>query len=139
MRTIPLIQILALVLIFVAPAAHAQVDVALVEGHVFGKFTGVPLRGAVVEAFEIVAFPLPPLIPVASVITNESGFYSFEADAEFDLVIVVSCGRATVGVPERLRSTEISPIRPGTIRRDVYLKVGRRRSFGACPIQLEAR
>lgn len=133
MRTIPLIKIVALLSIFVASAAHSQVDVALVEGHVFSKFTGVPLRGAVVEAFEIVAFPLPPLIPVASVITNESGFYSFEADAEFDLVLVVNCGRAKRGV------TEISPIRPGTIRRDVYLKVGRRRSFDACPPQLEAK
>jgi hypothetical protein len=87
MRTIPLIQILALLSIFVAPAAHAQANVALVEGHVFSKFTGVPLRGAVVEAFEIVdSFPRPPVIPVASVITNGSGFYSLEADAEFDLV-----------------------------------------------------
>jgi hypothetical protein len=69
MRKIPLIEIFALLSIFVAPAAHAQVDVALVEGHVFSKFTGVPLRGAVVEAFEIVAsFPHSPVIPVASVV-----------------------------------------------------------------------
>ena len=73
MRTISLIHILALLSISVAPAAHAQDDVALVEGHVFSKFTGVPLRGAVVQAFEVVAFPLPPLIPVASVVTGIRG------------------------------------------------------------------
>ncbi len=68
----------AIVGVMLAPTLAAA-QVAFVEGHVFNKRTGIPLKGAVVRVFENVTVgPLP--IELASGVTDANGFYQFEVD-----------------------------------------------------------
>lgn len=112
----------AFVGVMLAPTLAAA-QVAFVEGHVFNKRTGIPLKGAVVRVFENVTVgPLP--IELASGVTDANGFYQFEVDQflGFPAIIEVVCETATGQIGGR--SSAI--LREGLIRRDLYLAARRR-------------
>jgi hypothetical protein len=122
MRTIPLIEILALLSIFVAPAAHAQSreeTTVLVEGHVFNLRTGTPIRGAFVFPIPDVAFDGP--------LTDANGFFSLEVDLAIYDSLVATCRFQSRGKPETTSlSSSLLPTRVvDYLRRDFYLDVQR--------------
>lgn len=115
------IQLLTLlVTLVVVPSMALGLDETFVEGHVFNRRTGVPIEGAVVR--------LPdPCIPCArppiwqELITDENGFYSglfwgggSWMTIEIEVVCTTRHGEITGGSE--------SDLRPGTVRRDIYLK-----------------
>lgn len=117
----------------VLPDRNAQaqtVDVddqtSFIEGHVFDRRTGVPISGALVvlpdPCFICTTIPVP-----VQIITDENGFFATTyrprpSSAGITIPITASC------VGERgVYSGEIEAIlRPGTIRRDIYLRVPER-------------
>lgn len=109
----------------------ASAQTAFIEGHVFNKFTGVPLSGAVVRVLENITLgPLPIVLAVG--VTDANGFYQFEVD-EFlgaPATIEVVCGTRK----GEIRGRSSAKLREGQIRRDVYL-MGRRRLTRCEPIE----
>jgi hypothetical protein len=101
--------------------AQSQIQgTTFIEGHVFNKWTGVPLSGALVR---VLADEGPPRFLVHQ-LTDQNGFYHFERSWSISQVpISVICGTdhdAIVGASE-------APIWEGAIfRRDIYLDAPRR-------------
>jgi len=96
----------------------ASAQTVFIEGHVFNKFTGVPLSGAVVRVLEnITVGPLPIVLAVG--VTDANGFYQFEVDDFLgaSAIIEVVCGIRKGEIRGRSSAT----LREGLIHRDVYL------------------
>ena len=120
LRLTPFFAALAAVFSVASPA-FAQT--AFVEGHVLNIRTGVPLPGATVRVSEnITVGPLP--IELAAGITDENGFYQFEIDDFLGAPATIEVACLNTRREVRGRSTTV--LRDGVIRRDIYLKVGRR-------------
>ncbi len=135
-------RILAVAASLAAIPILAHAEPTFLEGHVFNKRTGVPLR----NAFVVIQTEIP--LPVADCngcsrflgdLTDSNGFYSFEfSETEVDLLaadrsigITASC----VVSPEDSRTVGFSSplvLRPGTLRRDLYIDASRRRFFTRC-------
>jgi len=121
-------------------SAHAQtVDVddetIFIEGHVFDRRTGVPISGAVVvlpdPCFICLSIPEP-----IRIITDDNGFFATAyrprpLGAGFTILITASC----VGKRGIYRGETEAILRPGTIRRDIYLRV-RERNLRCRPAEL---
>jgi hypothetical protein len=108
-------------------ASSARADgVSFVEGYVFNKSTGVPLRTARVS----VGFPFVPAHAVQT-FTDSNGFYSFELDPELGSVSIHAICETPRGPAASGRSGLVD-LREGTIRRDLYIDASRRRSFSTC-------
>jgi len=120
--------VLAILLALATPSAATEDDLlTTIEGHVFNKFTGVPLEGA---AFVITIFDeLGTRLGEATGYSDSNGFYVAEVNVNFTVRLEVSC-RTNRGVVTAL----VSPPRlgPEIVRRDAYLEVSRNRSFTAC-------
>ena len=97
-----------------------------IEGHVFDRRTGVPISGALVvlpdPCFICAGIPVP-----VQILTDDNGFFATAYQPRppspgFTIPITTSC------VGERgIYSGETEAIlRPGTIRRDIYLRVRER-------------
>lgn len=120
-----------------APRLAAAQERTYIEGHVFSTFTGVPLKLATVEAIELpelitnVYPPRPPQV-IARATTNSSGFYSFEVSSRLNLILMATCPAAPPIADLRDGTTDVKPVRPGTLRRDIYLNTGRHRTFSNC-------
>jgi hypothetical protein len=120
--------ILAIVLATGASATAAPEDVlTTIEGHVFNKFTGVPLTGAAVVT--TVLDDHGSELGSGITYTDSNGFYSIDVNVRYFVRIEVSCrtGRGVV-------VSSVTPPRlgPEIVRRHAYLEVPRRRSFTTC-------
>ncbi len=123
------ILLLTLVFAMAASTSHSDEDDLLttIEGHVFNKFTGVPLQGAVVEF--VVLDELGEVLGSGTAHTDPNGFYSFDVNVNLFVRIEVSClshrGEAT---------SSVSPpsLGPEIVRRDAYVNGPDRRSFTTC-------
>lgn len=114
-------------------SAHAQtVDVdaetIFIEGHVFDRRTGVPISGALVVLPDPCFFICLGLGPV-QIITDDNGFFATayrpllpRGGAGFTIPITASC----VGKRGTYSGETEAILRPGTIRRDIYLRVRER-------------
>ncbi len=112
-------------LLFLSTGAWAQGD-AFVEGYVFNKNIGVPLQGAAVTLSVLVE----PSQDFRS-FSDGNGFYSFKVPTTLGLVAL----NATCGTGERTAvsgHSHLVDLREGTIRRDLYIDVGWRRTFSQC-------
>jgi hypothetical protein len=112
-------------------SAHAQtVDVddetIFIEGHVFDRRTGVPISGALVvlpdPCFICASIPEP-----VEIITDDNGFFGtayrpVPRSAGFTISITASC----VGQRGIYSGETEAILRPGTIRRDIYLRIRER-------------
>ena len=121
-------MILAIVLATGASATAAPDDVlTTIEGHVFNKFTGVPLTGAVVVV--TILDDLGSELGSGITRTDSNGLYSVDVNVRFFVRIEVSCrtGRGVV-------VSSVSPPRlgPEVVRRDAYLEGPLARSFSTC-------
>ena len=111
-------------LICVALAAGvASAQTAFIEGHVFNKLSGVPLRGAAVRVYETVTVGPFPVVLAAGT-TDGNGFYQFAVDQflGFPAIIEVTCA----GPTRTFAGRGSALLREGVIRRDIYLGAGRR-------------
>ena len=99
-----------------------------IEGHVFNKRTGVPISGAMVVLPDPCFICASVSVPV-ELVTDANGFFSTAyqptpPSAGFTIPITASCvGRRGVYAGE----TD-AILRPGTIRRDIYLSAPERLS-----------
>ena len=106
----------------------AFAQTAYLEGHIFNKRLGVPIRNAVVVVYEnITVGPLPFLLAKGT--TDENGFYQFEIGDLFPVgVIEVFCRTKDNGL---VTGGSFAPLQDQVIRRrDIFLDVPRR--FDAC-------
>jgi hypothetical protein len=121
------IQLLTLlVTLVVVPSMALGLDETFVEGHVFNRRTGVPIEGAVVRLPDPCIPCARPPIPL-ELITDENGFYSALfwgggswMTIEIEVVCTTRHGEITGGSE--------SDLRPGTVRRDIYLSGPKRLS-----------
>lgn len=124
-----LLLLMSALLAFAAPApGHAQGE-SFIEGHVFSKQTGVPLQGA------RVSLRLPVILSQElRTFTDGNGFFTFEVSTELEILFISAVCRTAEGeaISGRARSIRL---REGTIRRDLYIDVGPRRSFSQCRIE----
>ena len=129
MRTLVLVLAGALAL-FIANARAQIVDVddqtIFIEGHVFDRRTGVPISGALVvlpdPCFICASIPVPVRIT-----TDDNGFFATAYQPRpptpgFTIPITASC----VGELGVYSGETEAILRPGTIRRDIYLRVRER-------------
>ncbi len=134
---------LAVCILALAPSVAA--DPLFVEGHVRNLRTGMPLLGAGVTLTDPLSVPIgfPPGSPLEIVgkpdITDGSGFYSIELSEEElgrgRVEISATC-KTPAGVRSTDRLTRRVVLRPGTIRRDLYLDAFRSRRLRSCSIEL---
>ena len=129
MRTLALVLI-GVIGSFVGGAQAQIVEVddqtSFIEGHVFDRRTGVPIAGA------LVVLPDPCLIcasiPVpVQIITDDNGFFATAyrtrpPTAGLTIPITASCAGELAIYSGRTEAI----LRPGTIRRDIYLRVRER-------------
>jgi hypothetical protein len=105
----------------VALSAQAQVAETFVEGHVFNRKTGVPIAGAVVTLPDG-CIPCQR-IPVPTVITtDDNGFYSARFIGGSSLMTVPIEAACTTRSGEITGASQ-ADLRPGTVRRDIFLRV----------------
>lgn len=114
-------------------ASVAAAERAYVEGYVYNKLTGVPVTAATVSLTDlssIVAVGMQP--PVATVVrstlSDGNGFYSIEVDLEplgrSSLVtndLAATCHTRNGTSRTNRWSTRVH-LRPGTIRRDLFIE-----------------
>ena len=133
------VGLVAFILVF---ATSATADPLFVEGHVRNLQTGMPLRVAVVSLTDTFSVPVgsPPEIVGKPALTDDSGFFSIElSEEELDrgwVEIAATCKTAT-GVRRTDRLTHRIVLRPGTIRRDLYIDAFRSRRNRTCQLPLE--
>ncbi len=119
-------------------AGSAAADSIFVEGHVLNLRTGVPLRAASVLLTDpltgvIIGSRSYPDDVVGRGLTDDSGFFSIELrEVEPDrgpLAISATC-RTPKAVRRTDRLTNRVVLRPGTLRRDLYIDAFRQRGAG---------
>ncbi len=130
---------LAACILALAPSAAAEP--LFVEGHVRNLRTGMPLRVAVVSLTDPLSVPVgsPPEVVGKPVITDGSGFFSIELSEEElgrGWVEISATCKTPAGVRSTDRVTERVVLRPGTIRRDLYIDAFRSRRLRSCSIEL---
>ena len=131
---------LAVCILALAPSAAA--DPLFVEGHVRNLRTGMPLRVAVVSLTDLLSVPLgfPPEVVGKPAITDGSGFFSIELSEEElgrGLVEISATCKTPAGVRSTDRLTQRVVLRPGTIRRDLYIDAFRSRRLRSCQLSIE--
>ncbi len=105
---------------------------AYLEGHVFNREAGVPIKGAAFAVYENVTSGLVPFL-LAEGVTDDNGFYQIGVPPSFPIGIIEVFCRTPDGVVVRGKSS--APLQDGTIRRrDIYLKT--KRSLREC-LELE--
>jgi hypothetical protein len=120
-----------------SPAARGQDSTTRwVEGHVFNKWTGVPLQNVVIQKG-----PYRPPRPgpdggVPLAYTDANGFYSlsFHEGEPQGMVLTAVCflpPREGERFPHFKVESAVH-LRPGTLRRDLYIAGPRRKSFDYC-------
>ena len=111
-------------------AAQAQDQpLRIVEGEILNSFTGLPVRGADVEASIITnIWPIIDRV-VGRGASDLNGFYSMEVPSDIALHLVVRC---TTDRGLAIGQTTIQPNRDGVVRRTIYLDLGRRRAPIRC-------
>jgi hypothetical protein len=105
-------------------SGSAVAQTADIEGHVFNKQNGVPIKGAVVVIYENVTFgPVPILLGEDA--TDGNGFYQARIPTPtFPLGVIEVFCRTPNGV---VRGTSSAPLQDEVIRRrDIYLETSRR-------------
>ena len=115
-----LVRLVPLLLAPVAAPALAQPVDTFVEGHVFNRKTGVPIAGAIVRLPDACIPCAGPSIP-RELTTDDNGFYSagfFGGSSSSIVPIEVVC-LTRLGV---IAGGSEADLRPGTVRRDVYLR-----------------
>lgn len=147
MRRAVSVGVSALVVLY---AAGAGAEKAYVEGYVFNKLNGVPVTSASVSivggllATGTIGTPIIELILGKPAVTDGNGFYSIEINLdEVDEAsrtfehIRASCLTPN-GVASTNRWATRVGLRPGTIRRDLYLEgLPIRRAPVHCQIRFE--
>ena len=111
-------------LCLLAVPASAFAQTAYVEGYVFDKNTGQPLRAVVVEVNDAFTNGLVP-INLGTTLTDDNGLYQVPIDRflGFPVRITGTCFTKKGSA----QSSSGAILREGTIRRDLYLDdVGRR-------------
>jgi hypothetical protein len=100
-------------------SSFAAAQTAFLEGHVFGRENGAPIKGAVVVVHENATLgPIPILL--AEGVSDENGFYQFEIPTLFPAAVIRVYCRTPHGAVVRGMSS--APVQDGTIRRrDIYL------------------
>jgi hypothetical protein len=118
-------------------AAQAQdATTTWIEGHVFNKWTGVPLQNVVIQVG-----PYRPPRPgpgggVPRDYTDANGFYSIDVHGQQqEITLTAACFMPPrPGEPLPVIKAETTALlRPGTtLRRDLYIAGPRRRTFDYC-------
>jgi hypothetical protein len=121
---------------------QALADSIFVEGHIRDLSTGIPIRAAVVSLTDprTAANHSPPEVVGKWAITDDSGFYSIELrEEELDREYLEIS--ATCKTRKRIRTTDALThrvvLRPGSIRRDLYIDAFRSRRSRTCQIPIE--
>ncbi len=106
-------------------SGSAAAQTADIEGHVFNKRSGVPIKGSVVVIYENVTFGPAPFL-LGEDATDGNGFYQVRiATPTFPVGVIEVFCRTRHG--EVVRGVSSAPLQVGVIRRrDVYLKTRRR-------------
>jgi hypothetical protein len=121
--SIRLVDLLTLLTALAAMPAQAQVVETFVEGHVFNRWTGVPIVGALVRLPDsCIPCARPPIPQVLT--TDDNGFYSARFVGGSSLVVIpieVVCMMPGGQITGESRAD----LRPGTVRRDVFLRAPR--------------
>ena len=132
----------ALILCLSLLATPSLADSIFVEGHIRDLRSGVPIRGASVSLTDprSASTHFPPETVGKAVITDDSGFFSIEL-LEEDLYrevldILASC-MTRRGIRQTDRLTQRVVLRPGTIRRDLYIDAFRSRRNRTCKVAIE--
>lgn len=109
----------ALLASLAAPALAQPVD-TFVEGHVFNRRTGVPIAGAIVRVPDACIPCAGPSIP-RELTTDDNGFYSagFFGGSSTSIVPIEVVCLTRLG---EITGNSQADLRPGTVRRDVYLR-----------------
>lgn len=100
--------------------AQAQLAETFVEGHVFNRRTGVPISGALVRLPDSCIPCARPSLP-QDLVTDDNGFYSARFIGGSSLVsipIQVIC----VTARGQIMGGSQADLRPGTVRRDIFLR-----------------
>jgi len=104
------------------PSSRAFAQTAFIEGYVFNKGTGIPLRNAVVRVVD--AFTEgPTALELAFGITDANGFYQVEVDEFLGQPVIIQIFCATSRGQVQGRSS--ARLREGLIGRNVYLEGSR--------------
>ena len=122
-------------------ATPSLADSIFVEGHVRDLRSGLPIRGASVSLTDprSASTHFPPEVVGKPAITDDSGFFSIELlEEELDrdyLDISAKCATPR-GIRQTDRFTHRVVLRPGTIRRDLYINVFRVSQNRTCQVLL---
>ncbi len=126
-----------LVLLGLVLSSAALGDSIFVEGQIRNLRTGMPLRGALVSLTDPFSVPagFPPEVVGKPSLTDDSGFFSIELEAEEldrgSVDISAKC-KTTDGVRQTDRLNHPVALRSGTIRRDLFIEAFRRPRNRTC-------
>jgi len=133
-----------LTLAALANTARAQApEPQILEGYVFGKFTGVPLENVLV----IIGYSENGSTTRARTVTDTNGFYRFDATGVEEIRIAFMCSsrrivsrpsptvRSIVPNPNTVEGTISLPTSwTGTLQRNVYISAPALPSFSKCEL-----
>ena len=123
-------------------ATPSLADSIFVEGHVRDLRSGVPIRGASVSLADprSASTHFPPEVVGKVVVTDDSGFFGSELREEElyreYLDIFARCITRR-GIRQTDRLTHRVVLRPGTVRRDLYIDAFRSRRNRTCKVVTE--